>query len=67
MKSAAVQVLGKLISESDAKEAKDKARLTLESIVRDPQGVPADLAVSLVLTLASVAPYCPQSFTEDGI
>ncbi|XP_014219882.1 lisH domain and HEAT repeat-containing protein KIAA1468 homolog [Copidosoma floridanum] len=67
VKSSAVQVLGKLITESDAKEAKEKARLTLETIVRDPQGIPADLSVPLILTLAAVAPYCPQNYVEDVI
>lgn len=54
------------MTESDAREAKDKARLTLETIIRDPQGVPMTLAVPLVLTLAAVAPYCPQNFIEDS-
>lgn len=54
------------MTESDAREAKDKARLTLETIIRDPQGVPTALAVPLVLTLAAVAPYCPQNFVEDS-
>ncbi|XP_011504966.1 PREDICTED: lisH domain and HEAT repeat-containing protein KIAA1468 homolog [Ceratosolen solmsi marchali] len=67
VKSIAVQVLGKLVTESDAREAKDKARLTLETIVRDPQGVSPDLAVPLILTLAAVAPYCPQNYVEDVI
>lgn len=52
--------------ESSVREVKDKARLTLETIVRDPQGIPAALAAPLVLTLASVAPYCPPNFVEDG-
>lgn len=54
------------MTDSNAKEAKDKARLTLETIVRDPQGIPAGLIVSLVLTLAIVTPHCPQNFVEDG-
>lgn len=61
-----MQVLGKLVTESDVREVKDKARLTLETVVRDPQGVPSVLAVPLVLTLAAIAPYCPQNYVEDG-
>ncbi|OXU27774.1 hypothetical protein TSAR_009523 [Trichomalopsis sarcophagae] len=67
VKAAAVQVLGKLVTESKVRDAKDKARLTLETIVRDPQGVPSVLAVPLVLTLAAIAPSCPQNYVEDVI
>lgn len=45
---------------------RDKARLTLETIARDPQGVPPTLALPLVSTLAFIAPNCPQNYIEDG-
>ena len=35
-------------------------------MAREPQGVPSSLAVPLVLTLASIAPNCPQKYVEDG-
>ncbi|XP_058801173.1 RAB11-binding protein RELCH homolog [Phymastichus coffea] len=67
VKGAAVQALGKFLMESEAQEAKDKSRQCIESILRDPQGVPPALGATLVLTLATVAPYCPQNYVEEVI
>lgn len=61
-----MKALGKFLTESEAQEAKDKSRQCIESILRDPQGVPHALAPSLVMTLATVAPYCPQNYVEDS-
>ena len=66
VRAAAIPILGRLITECGAKEAREKARLTLETIAREPQGVPPSLAVPLVLTLAAIAPSCPQNYIEDG-
>ena len=66
VKAAAIPVLGKLVTDCETKEVKEKARAALESIVRDPQGVPTVLLVPLVLALAAAAPYCPQNYLEDG-
>lgn len=48
------------------REMRDKARLTLETIAKEPQGVPPTLALPLVSTLAFIAPNCPQNYIEDG-
>ncbi|XP_015110035.1 RAB11-binding protein RELCH homolog [Diachasma alloeum] len=67
VKAGAISALGRLIMESGSREAKDKGRLTLETIAREPQGVPPALAVPLVTTLAHIAPNCPQHYVEDVI
>ncbi|XP_046607039.1 RAB11-binding protein RELCH homolog isoform X1 [Neodiprion virginianus] len=67
VKAAAIPALAHLVTECGAKEARDKARLTLEMIAREPQGIPSSLAVSLVTALSSIAPNCPQNYTEDVI
>lgn len=67
VKGAAITALGRLIMECGSREAKDKGRLTLETIAREPQGVPPALAVPLVSTLAHIAPNCPQHYVEDVI
>ncbi|XP_063983831.1 RAB11-binding protein RELCH homolog [Diachasmimorpha longicaudata] len=67
VKAGAISALGRLIMESSSREAKDKGRLTLETIAREPQGVPPTLAVPLVTTLAHIAPNCPQYYVEDVI
>jgi len=48
------------------KEARDKARLTLETIAKDPQEISQILATSLVSTFAVIAPTCPQNYIEDS-
>ncbi|KAJ8683790.1 hypothetical protein QAD02_019582 [Eretmocerus hayati] len=65
VKAAAVQVLGKFVMRSSVPEVKDKARQSLESILRDPQGVSADLAIPLIATLVNIIPHCPAHFVED--
>lgn len=45
---------------------RDKARLTLETIAKEPQGIPPTLALPFVSTLAFIAPNCPQNYIEDG-
>ncbi|XP_033223376.1 RAB11-binding protein RELCH homolog isoform X2 [Belonocnema kinseyi] len=67
VRAAAIPILGRLVTECGSKEAREKARLTLETIAREPQGIPSSLAVPLVLTLASIAPNCPQKYVEDVI
>ncbi|XP_043287266.1 RAB11-binding protein RELCH homolog isoform X2 [Venturia canescens] len=67
VRAAAIPALGRLVTECGAREARDKGRLTLETIAREPQGVPSVLAVPLVSTLAAIAPNCPQHFIEDVI
>lgn len=66
MRAAAIPALGRLVTECGAREVRDKGRLTLETIAREPQGVPSVLAVPLVSTLAAIAPNCPQHYIEDG-
>lgn len=48
------------------REARDKARLTLETIAKDPQELSQTLATSLVSTFAFIAPTCPQNYIEDS-
>ncbi|KAG7187845.1 hypothetical protein KM043_016879 [Ampulex compressa] len=67
VRAGAIPSLGRLITECKVREARDKARLTLETIAREPQGVPPALAVPLVSTLAFIAPNCPQNYIEDVI
>ncbi|XP_014225659.1 lisH domain and HEAT repeat-containing protein KIAA1468 homolog [Trichogramma pretiosum] len=67
VKAAAIPLLGKLITECDTRDVKDKARGALESILRDPSGIPDVLIVPLILAIAAAAPYCPQSYLEDVI
>ncbi|KAF7994246.1 hypothetical protein HCN44_003336 [Aphidius gifuensis] len=68
VKSEAIIALGKLITEAKLiREAKDKGRLTLETIVKEPQGIPSVLLIPIVTTLAHIAPNCPQHFVEDII
>ncbi|XP_024935495.1 lisH domain and HEAT repeat-containing protein KIAA1468 isoform X2 [Cephus cinctus] len=67
VRAASIPALGRLATECTAREARDKARLTLETIAREPQGVPPSLAVPLVSTLATIAPNCPQNYVEDVI
>ncbi|XP_012259710.2 RAB11-binding protein RELCH homolog [Athalia rosae] len=67
VKAAAIPALARLVTECGAKEARDKARLTLETIAREPQGVPSSLAVPLVTALSSIAPNCPRHYVEDVI
>lgn len=66
VRSVAVPSLGRLITECKVREVRDKARLTLETIAKDPQGVPLPLALPLVSTFAFIAPNCPQNYIEDG-
>ncbi|XP_076546511.1 RAB11-binding protein RELCH homolog isoform X2 [Osmia lignaria lignaria] len=67
VRSAAIPSLGRLITECKVREVRDKARLTLETIAKEPQGVPPTLALPLVSTLAFIAPNCPQNYIEDVI
>lgn len=67
VRSAAIPSLGRLITECKVREMRDKARLTLETIAKEPQGVPPTLALPLVSTLAFIAPNCPQNYIEDVI
>ncbi|XP_076170747.1 RAB11-binding protein RELCH homolog isoform X1 [Ptiloglossa arizonensis] len=67
VRSAAIPSLGRLITECKVREMRDKARLTLETIAKEPQGVPSTLALPLVSTLAFIAPNCPQNYIEDVI
>ncbi|XP_031826270.1 RAB11-binding protein RELCH homolog isoform X2 [Nomia melanderi] len=67
VRCAAIPSLGRLITECKVKEMRDKARLTLETIAKDPQGVPSPLALPLVSALAFIAPNCPQNYIEDVI
>ncbi|XP_011301250.1 lisH domain and HEAT repeat-containing protein KIAA1468-like [Fopius arisanus] len=66
LKAAVIHALGKLIMESGSRETKDKGRLTLETIAREPQ-FSNYLAVPLVTTLAHIAPNCPQHYVEEFI
>lgn len=66
MKAAVIPPLGRLITECKVREARDKARLTLETIARESQNILSVLATPLVSTLAYIAPSCPQSYIEDG-
>ncbi|CAK9833252.1 RAB11-binding protein RELCH, partial [Anthophora retusa] len=67
VRSAAIPSLGRLITECKVREMRDKARLTLETIAKEPQGIPPTLALPLVSTLAFIAPNCPQNYIEDVI
>ncbi|CAL7935188.1 unnamed protein product [Xylocopa violacea] len=67
VRSAAIPSLGRLITECKVREMRDKARLTLETIAKEPQGVPPTLALPLVSTMAFIAPNCPQNYIEDVI
>ena len=66
VKAAAVPVLGKLITDGTSREAKDKARLTLETMIKEYKTFPTSLVVTLIITLATAAPFCPQNFIEEG-
>jgi len=48
------------------REARDKARLTLETIAKDPQGLSLTLASTLTSTFAFIATTCPQNYIEDS-
>ncbi|XP_012223943.1 RAB11-binding protein RELCH homolog isoform X2 [Linepithema humile] len=63
----AISSLGRIITECKVREARDKARLTLETITKDPQGLSQTLATSLVSTFTFIAPTCPQNYIEDVI
>ncbi|KAH0560681.1 RAB11-binding protein RELCH homolog [Cotesia glomerata] len=67
VKAAAVSALGKLITDCAASQVRDKGRLTLESIVKDPQGVSQTLTIPLITTLTCIAPNCSQHYIEDVI
>ncbi|XP_012535245.1 RAB11-binding protein RELCH homolog isoform X2 [Monomorium pharaonis] len=67
VRCAAISTLGRIITECKVKEARDKARLTLETIAKDPQDFSQILATSLVSTFAVIAPTCPQNYIEDII
>ncbi|XP_015186893.1 PREDICTED: lisH domain and HEAT repeat-containing protein KIAA1468 homolog isoform X1 [Polistes dominula] len=67
VKASVIPPLGRLITECKLREARDKARLTLETIARESQNVLSVLATPLVSTLAYIAPSCPQSYIEDVI
>ncbi|KAF7407686.1 hypothetical protein HZH66_002223 [Vespula vulgaris] len=67
VKAAVIPPLGRLITECKVREARDKARLTLETIARESQNILSVLATPLVSTLAYIAPSCPQSYIEDVI
>lgn len=67
VRSAAIPSLGRLITECKVREIRDKARLTLETIAKEPHGIPPTLALPLVSTLAFIAPNCPQNYIEDVI
>ncbi|XP_003702013.2 RAB11-binding protein RELCH homolog isoform X1 [Megachile rotundata] len=67
VRSAAIPSLGRLITECKVREVRDKARLTLETIAKEPQGIPPSLALPLVSTLAFIAPNCPQNYIEDVV
>ncbi|XP_020279008.1 lisH domain and HEAT repeat-containing protein KIAA1468 homolog isoform X2 [Pseudomyrmex gracilis] len=67
VRCAAISSLGRIITECKVKEARDKARLTLETIAKDPQEFSQALATSLVSTFAFIAPTCPQNYIEDII
>ncbi|XP_066591487.1 RAB11-binding protein RELCH homolog [Prorops nasuta] len=67
VRGAAIVALGRVITECKLRNVRDKARMTLETITREPQGVPSALASTLVSTLASIAPNCPQNYIEDVI
>lgn len=66
MKASVIPPLGRLITECKVREARDKARLTLETIARESQNILSVLATPLVSTLAYIAPSCPQNYIEDG-
>ncbi|XP_057332305.1 RAB11-binding protein RELCH homolog [Microplitis mediator] len=67
VKAAAVTALGKLITDCTASQVRDKGRLTLESIVKDPQGVSQALTIPLITTFTCIAPNCSQHYIEDVI
>lgn len=67
VRCAAISSLGRIIIECKVREARDKARLTLETIAKDPQGLSPTLAVTLASTFAFIAPTCPQNYIEDII
>ncbi|EFN67746.1 LisH domain and HEAT repeat-containing protein KIAA1468 [Camponotus floridanus] len=67
VRCAAISSLGRIITECKVREARDKARLTLETIAKDSQGFSQTLATSLVSTFAFIAPTCPQNYIEDVI
>ncbi|KYM94013.1 hypothetical protein ALC62_15375 [Cyphomyrmex costatus] len=67
VRCAAISTLGRIITECKVREARDKGRLTLETIAKDFQEFSQTLATSLVSTFAVIAPTCPQSYIEDII
>lgn len=67
VRCAAISSLGHIITECKVREARDKARLTLETIAKDSQELSQALATSLVSTFAFIAPTCPQNYIEDII
>ncbi|KAL6426044.1 hypothetical protein ACFW04_008967 [Cataglyphis niger] len=67
VRCAAISSLGRIITECKVREARDKARLTLETIAKDSQELSQALATSLVSTFAFIAPTCPQNYIEDII
>jgi len=67
VRCAAISTLGRIITDCKMKEARDKARLTLETIAKDPQEISQILATSLVSTFAVIAPTCPQNYIEDSM
>lgn len=66
VRCAAISSLGRIITECKVKEGCDKARLTLETIAKDSQGLSQALAISLVSTFAFIAPNCQQNYVEDS-
>ncbi|KAK0167734.1 hypothetical protein PV327_001605 [Microctonus hyperodae] len=69
VRASAVTAIGKLITDCAAKEAKDKGRLTLESIVKemDDTIITHTFSIALVSTLANIVPNSPQHYIEDII
>ncbi|XP_018359092.1 PREDICTED: lisH domain and HEAT repeat-containing protein KIAA1468 homolog isoform X1 [Trachymyrmex cornetzi] len=67
VRCAAISTLGHIITECKVREARDKGRLTLETIAKDPQELSQTLATSLVSTFAVIAPTCPQNYIENII
>ncbi|KAK0082778.1 hypothetical protein PV325_009838 [Microctonus aethiopoides] len=69
VRANAVTAIGKLITDCAAKEAKDKGRLTLESIVKemDDTIITHTFSIALVSTLANIVSNSPQHYIEDII
>jgi len=66
VRCAAISTIGRIITECKVREARDKGRLTLETIAKDPQELSQTLATSLVSTFAVIAPTCPQNYIENS-